>query len=61
MGFLNTFKFVLMMFTNPWVLIPAICIGIFSLIMMTISSKREAVRDRRVRDPLDWIDDDFSL
>ena len=59
MEFLNAFKFVLMMFINPWVLIPATCAGIFVFIVMTISLRKGAKLVHKIQDPLDWIDDGF--
>jgi len=59
MEFLNAFKFVLLMFVNPWVLIPAICGGIFVFVILTISFRKEARAAHKIQDPLDWIDDEF--
>jgi hypothetical protein len=58
--FLKAFK-ILVIFVDPWVLIPAICAGILVFIVSSIASKREYIQEHKIRDPLDWIDDEFFL
>ena len=61
MEFLNAFKFVLTMFIDPWVLIPAVCVGIIASIIITRGLIKEAKSQHKIRDPLDWIDVDWSF
>lgn len=54
--FLKAFK-ILVIFINPWVLIPAICAGIFIFVILMISYRKEAKAAHKIQDPLDWIED----
>jgi hypothetical protein len=61
MEFLNALKFALMMFTDPWIIIPAVCVGVIASVIIMLGLIKEAKLQHKTRDPLDWIDDDFSL